>query len=115
MHVSILGVWPTMATFASATLLDNCLAATGATLAYDSGSAYANLLTPSTLEFDYDPQVSVIPSSVLQVARTVKCVSAEKGQTKLTIMSEGHNYAAYSFSGDIVILSNNITGIWIRH
>lgn len=112
MLVSILNVWLMVAAFASATSLDACLSLTGATLIYRGNtSAYADLSTPAVLGFDYHPAVLVLPTSAQQVARTVKCVGAEKGRSKLTIVGGGHNYVGYSYSGDVVILSNNMTDI----
>ena len=43
----------------------------------------------------------------------MKCVSADKGRKKLTVVSGGHNYAAYAYSGDVVILSHKMAGIVI--
>ena len=109
----ILNVWLVIAAFAKATSLDSCLAGTGATLVYSNSSFYTNLSTPDVIDFHYHPSVLVIPSSTQQVASAVKCVSADKGKTTLTVVSGGHNLVGYSFSGDVVILSNKMTGIAI--
>lgn len=82
--------------------LDDCLAHTGATLIYRSNtsSAYEGLSTPFALgKGDYRPAVLVLPSSAQQVAGTVKCVGAEKGKAKLTVVSGGHNYGMYIYAG----------------
>lgn len=109
----IISIWLAIAASVSATPLDDCLANAGATLIYPKSSSYANLTKPAILEFTYHPHVVVIPSSTLQVARIVKCVSADKGETTLTVASGGHNYVGYAFIGDVVIRSDKMTDIAI--
>ena len=83
-------------------------------MVYRSNSSnYTELSTPVLLGFGYQPPVLVLPASTQQVDRIVKCVAAQKGNPKLSVVGGGHNYAGYSFSGDVVMLSHNITEITI--
>ena len=97
--------------------LDNCLTKTGATLIYRNNNStsrvYANLTTPGIVGFNYHPPVLVLPNSTQQVSKIVKCVGAHKGKKTLTVVGGGHNYASFSFTGDVVILSHNMTNIEI--
>ena len=68
---------------------------------------------PDTTDFQYEPSVVAIPSSTQQVADTVKCVSADQGKTSLTVVGGGHNLVGYAYSGNVVMLSDNMTDITI--
>lgn len=83
--------------------LQSCLKNSGADAVYPSDSRYNTLAKPQNTNYQAHPEVIVVPSSAEQVAAIVRCVATEKGSVKLSPRGGGHSYAAYSFSGQVVI------------
>ncbi|OGM48961.1 hypothetical protein ABOM_003205 [Aspergillus bombycis] len=95
------------------TSLQSCLSKTGAKIVYPTDQAYESLSKPQNSNYQAYPEVIVIPASTEHVAATVKCVAAEKGNVKLSPRGGGHSYAAYSFSGQVVLDPSRMKGISI--
>lgn len=93
--------------------LESCLNKSGANILYPGGPNYSALSKPQNSNYQAYPEVIVVPSSTKQVSAIIKCVAAEKGNIKLSPRGGGHSYAAYSFSGQIVIDSSRMKGISI--
>lgn len=93
--------------------LQTCLSTTGAKIVYPGDQGYDVLAQPQNSNYQAHPEVIVIPTSTAQVSATVKCVAAEKGNVKLSPRGGGHSYAAYSFSGQVVIDPSQMKGITI--
>ncbi|RAK96014.1 FAD-binding oxidoreductase [Aspergillus ibericus CBS 121593] len=91
--------------------LQSCLGATGAEVVYPTDAEYANLTLPDNSNYHPHPQAIVIPKSTQEVAAIVRCVSAEQGRVTLSPRGGGHGYAAYGFSGQVVIDSSQMTDI----
>lgn len=91
--------------------LQSCLQKTGAEVLYPGDQNYNALATPQNSNYQVHPGVIVIPASTQQIAATVKCVAAEKGDVKLSPRGGGHSYAAYSFAGQVVIDPGRMKGI----
>ena len=88
----------------SSSALDTCLSKSGATLTYPSaGSSYSTLTVAENSNYHVRPDVVAQPSSAAQVSAVIKCVAANKGQTKITPRSGGHGYAAYALTGNVVL------------
>ncbi|EAU31960.1 predicted protein [Aspergillus terreus NIH2624] len=93
--------------------LQTCLRNTGAKIVYPGDQSYDALAQPQNSNYQAHPEVIVVPTSAEQVSATVKCVAAEKGNVKLSPRGGGHSYAAYSFSGQVVIDPSQMKGISI--
>lgn len=91
--------------------LQTCLGDTGAEAVYPTDTEYANLTLADNSNYHPQPQAIVIPKSTQEVAAIVRCVSAEQGRVTLSPRGGGHGYAAYSFSGQVVIDSSQMTDI----
>ncbi|KAE8159259.1 hypothetical protein BDV40DRAFT_303415 [Aspergillus tamarii] len=91
--------------------LQQCLNHTGATIVYPGSLDYDALSRPQNANYQPHPKVIVIPRSSKEVAASVRCVGAEKGNVKLSTRGGGHSYAAYSFSGEVVIDARRMTEI----
>ncbi|KAF5864563.1 hypothetical protein ETB97_007395 [Aspergillus alliaceus] len=91
--------------------LQQCLNDTGATIVYPDNPEYGALSSPQNGNYQPHPEVIVIPASSEEVAASVRCVAAEEGRVKLSPRGGGHSYAAYSFSGQVVIDSSQMRGI----
>ncbi|KAE8366565.1 hypothetical protein BDV27DRAFT_170702 [Aspergillus caelatus] len=88
--------------------LQQCLNNTGATVEYPGSLNYDALSRPQNANYQPHPKVIVIPTSSEEVASSVRCVGAEKGNVKLSTRGGGHSYAAYGFSGEVVIDSSQM-------
>lgn len=88
--------------------LRDCLARTGAQLTYPSDDGYSDLAKPENTNYNAHPEVLVSPSSAAQVAATIKCVAAEKGNVKVSPRGGGHGYAAYSLAGQVILDSSKM-------
>ncbi|KAE8152340.1 FAD-binding domain-containing protein [Aspergillus avenaceus] len=95
------------------TTLQTCLGLTGAEIVYPNTQTYDSLSKPQNSNYQAHPQVIVIPGSTEEVAATVKCVSGENGNVKLSPRGGGHSYAAYSFSGEVVLDPGRMKGLSI--
>ncbi|KAE8375745.1 hypothetical protein BDV26DRAFT_283220 [Aspergillus bertholletiae] len=91
--------------------LQRCLNTTGASVVYPGNLNYNALSHPQNSNYEPHPGAIVIPKSSKEVAASVRCVAAEKGSVKLSVRGGGHGYAAYSFSGQVVIDSRGMTDI----
>ncbi|KAF9888635.1 hypothetical protein FE257_008393 [Aspergillus nanangensis] len=96
------------------TTLRTCLQKTGAGVVYPGNENYTVLAEPQNSNYRPHPEVIVIPASTQQVSATVKCVAAQKGNVKLSPRGGGHSYAAYSFSGHVIIDSSQMKRISIN-
>ncbi|KAB8264336.1 hypothetical protein BDV32DRAFT_135269 [Aspergillus pseudonomiae] len=91
--------------------LKQCLNNTGVTAVYPSDLDYEVLSRPQNANYQPHPGVIVMPTSSEEVAASVRCVAAENGNVKLSTRGGGHSYAAYSFSGEVVIDSSRMREI----
>jgi FAD/FMN-containing dehydrogenase len=87
------------------------LSKTGANILYPGNQKYNTLSKAQNSNYQSHPEVIVVPASTKQVAATVRCVAAEKGNIKLSPRGGGHSYAAYSLSGQVVLDSSNMRGV----
>ncbi|KAE8397782.1 hypothetical protein BDV37DRAFT_291662 [Aspergillus pseudonomiae] len=85
------------------TSLQSCLSKTGAEIVYPTDQTYESLSKPQNSNYQASPEVIVVPASTEHVAATVKCVAVKKGNVTLSPRGGGHSYAAYSFSGQVVL------------
>ncbi|KAL4889429.1 hypothetical protein BDV59DRAFT_210350 [Aspergillus ambiguus] len=93
--------------------LRTCLEKTGANLLYAGQPDYRRLTQPQNSNYEAHPEVVVLPLSTEQVSRSVKCVADEKGNIKLSPRGGGHSYAAYSFSGHVLLDPSHMKNISI--
>ncbi|KAL4898257.1 hypothetical protein BDV59DRAFT_166524 [Aspergillus ambiguus] len=93
-----------------ASLLD-CLDTTGSSVFYPSSPGYDALRRTQNADYSPRPAAIVQPTSSKEVAAILRCVSAEEGRVKLSPKGGGHSYAAYGFSGQVVIDSGKMKDI----
>ncbi|PIG80211.1 hypothetical protein AARAC_005556 [Aspergillus arachidicola] len=91
--------------------LQQCLNNTGTTMVYPRDLNYDALSRPQNANYQPHPKVIVIPTSSEEVAASVRCVAAEKGEVKLSTRGGGHSYAAYGVSGEVVVDSSQMKKI----
>ncbi|EAU37555.1 predicted protein [Aspergillus terreus NIH2624] len=91
--------------------LQSCLNATGSSVSYPGSAAYDALNKPQNANYSPQPGAITTPASSEEVSAIVKCVAAEEGRIKLSPRGGGHSYAAYSFSGHVVIDSSNMRDV----
>ncbi|KJK60678.1 FAD binding domain protein [Aspergillus parasiticus SU-1] len=91
--------------------LQQCLNNSGTTMVYPSDLNYDALSRPQNANYQPHPKVIVIPTSSEEVAASVRCVAAEKGEVKLSTRGGGHSYAAYGVSGEVVVDSSQMKKI----
>ncbi|GES60352.1 hypothetical protein ATEIFO6365_0002086300 [Aspergillus terreus] len=91
--------------------LQSCLNATGSSVSYPGSAAYDALNRPQNANYSPQPGAITTPASSEEVSAIVKCVAAEEGRIKLSPRGGGHSYAAYSFSGHVVIDSSNMRDV----
>ncbi|RJE19907.1 Berberine and berberine like protein [Aspergillus sclerotialis] len=95
------------------TSLQNCLKNTGVEALYPGNPEYDERRKPQNRNYDPHPEVIVLPSSSKEVAGTVRCVAAEKGNVKITARGGGHSYAAYSYAGQVIVDSRRMKAMTI--
>ena len=81
---------------------------TNVSLVFPGDTSYSELNKPVCLAAtSYPPNVLVLPQSTNEVAAVVKCAAADA----LIVVGGGHNYASYSFGGEVTMLMHNMTSI----
>ena len=93
--------------------LQSCLKTTDVETLYPGNPKYDERRKPQNRNYDPHPEVIVLPSSSKQVARVVRCVAAEKGKVKITARGGGHSYAAYSYTGQVIVDSSKMKAMTI--
>ncbi|KAA8649291.1 hypothetical protein EYZ11_011391 [Aspergillus tanneri] len=84
-------------------LLRTCLNNTGANVVYPGDARYHKLSYPQNANYQTHPEAIVIPALTEEVAATMRCMAAEKGNIKLSARGGGHSYAAYGYSGQVIL------------
>lgn len=95
------------------TSIQVCLKKTGAETLYPGDPGYDQRRRPQNANYHPHPEVIVLPKSSKEVAGVVRCVATEKGNVKITPRGGGHSYAAFSYTGQVIVDSSKMTLIAI--
>ena len=95
------------------TSVQSCLKTTRVETLYPGDKGYEERRKPQNRNYNPHPEVIVLPSSLKQVAGIIRCVASEKGNVKITACGGGHSYAAFSYTGQVIVDSSKMKAMTI--